>query len=161
MKRSFDFRKILIPFLVLILAIIACGGGDSSSSSSSDSDLPSNPVAGSQLNKYFPKSDGGYDVIHIQEKSGFSEAKLKKGGSEVATLAITDLASNPSARDKYKSSSKKIAGYPATNSGSKGTAILVGNRYQVQVRSKDSSFGESDRETWLKKFNLSGLSKLK
>jgi hypothetical protein len=44
--------------------------------------------------------------------------------------------------------------------GSKGTVILVNNRYQVQVRSMDPSFGEAERMEWLPRFDLYSLSNL-
>ena len=48
---------------------------------------------------------------------------------------------------------------PAVARGELGTAVLAG-RFQVQVRSKSSSFTAEDREAWLAKFDLSGLSGL-
>jgi hypothetical protein len=51
-----------------------------------------------------------------------------------------------------------VAGYPAAAIGSQGTGILVAERFQVQVRSTDASFTESDRETWLGRFDLNRLS---
>ena len=41
------------------------------------------------------------------------------------------------------------------------TAVLVGDRFQVKVLSRSPEFTVSDRETWLAKFDLKGLSKLK
>ncbi|MGC4046685.1 MAG: hypothetical protein QM758_23075 [Armatimonas sp.] len=108
--------------------------------------LPAKPVNGSALNKFFPQG-----VTYTQEKAGFSMANLKGGG----TLAITDLASNPSARDKYKSSTETVAGYPAVKQGSQGVGILVGDRYQVMVR------GSANAEGALGSANLSGLAELK
>lgn len=108
--------------------------------------LPAKPVNGSALNKFFPQG-----VTFTQEKSGFSMANLKGGG----TLAISDLAGNPPARDKYNISSLSIAGYPATKSGTQGVSILVGDRYQVTVR------GTANAEAALSSANLSGLAALK
>ena len=45
-------------------------------------------------------------------------------------------------------------------SGSKGTVLLVGNRYQVQVRSITDAVDEASRKTWLQKFDLAGLEQL-
>jgi hypothetical protein len=41
-----------------------------------------------------------------------------------------------------------------------GTGVLVGDRFQVQVRSKDANFGKPEREDWLNKFDLANLAKL-
>jgi len=116
---------------------------------------------GSQFNKFFPKGSGGFQTVAAQEKKGFAEYKLKQGGKDVAVLSINDTISTPTAAAKFNSSTQKIAGYPAVNQGSNGTAILVGDRYQVKVQSRDASFTQSDREAWLQRFNLSGLARLK
>ncbi|MGL4882310.1 MAG: hypothetical protein ACRC8K_14795, partial [Waterburya sp.] len=63
--------------------------------------------------------------------------------------------------EKFQGSSSNIKGYPLINQGSTSTAILVGDRYQVKIRSQDPSFTQSEREKWLSKFDLSGLSQLK
>ena len=76
-------------------------------------------------------------------------------------MAISDTLNNPSAVNKFKNSTETIAGYPAVSQGKTATAILVGNRFQVKVLSRDPSFTASDREAWLAKFDLNGLSQLK
>jgi hypothetical protein len=86
---------------------------------------------------------------------------LKKGGKDVAELSITDTVNTPDARDKFKQSTQKIAGYPAATQGTTMTSILVADRFQVKVRSLDPSFSPIDREAWLQKFNLSGIASLK
>lgn len=117
------------------------------------------PVAGGQFNKFFPTDSGSYKRVFAQEKTGFAQAKLQEGGKDVATLSISDLASNPTAAKKYQTSTKKVAGYPAVEVGKTQSAILVGNRYQVTVQS--TTLAPSDRESWLQKFNLNGLAQLK
>jgi hypothetical protein len=115
---------------------------------------------GSEFNKFFPKADDGYQRVYTQEKKGFSEAKLKKDGKDIAMLSISDTTSTPGAAAKFSKSTKEIDGYPAIEVGNTQTAILVG-KYQVKVLSRDPSFKASDREDWLEKFNLDGLAKLK
>ena len=75
-------------------------------------------------------------------------------------LSISDTKSTPIAAAKFKNSTKKIGSYPAVEVGNTQTAILVGDRYQVKVLSRDPSFTASDREAWLKKFNLNGIARL-
>jgi len=123
-------------------------------------EIADKPVTGGSFNKFFPTTRSGYVRVYTQEKRGFAEAKLKKEGQDVAMLSISDLASNPSAANKYKQSTQQIAGYPAVNQGKTATSILVGDRYQVKVLSRDPSFSESDRVAWLQKFNLNGLARL-
>ena len=117
-------------------------------------------TSGGSFNRYFPDSGDGYQRVYSQDKKGFAQAKLNRDGKEVAILAISDVSNNPSTVNKFQSSTNQIQGYPVVNQGSTGTAVLVGDRYQVKIRSKDASFSESDRQKWLGKFNLRGLSKL-
>jgi hypothetical protein len=118
------------------------------------------PVAGGELNKFFPKQEAPYDLVFKQEKQGFVLASVQQNGDEVAQLSITDLRSNASAADKFKQGTDHIEGYPLATSGSKGTVLLVGNRYQVQVRSITEAVDEASRKTWLQKFDLAGLEQL-
>jgi hypothetical protein len=115
---------------------------------------------GSEFNKLFPDAGDGYQLVYSQEKKGFAEAKLKKGGKDIALLSISDTTSLPDAAAKFSKSTKQIGGYPAIEVGKTQTAILVG-KYQVKALSRDSSFTASDRADWLEKFNLNGLAKLK
>ena len=117
--------------------------------------------SGGTFNSYFPDGNSEYERVYSQEKKGFAQAKLKKNGNDVAILSISDTMNTPNAANKFADSTQRIGGYPAVSQGSKGTAVLVGDRYQVKIRSKDDLFTESDREKWLSKFDLRGLSKLK
>jgi len=118
------------------------------------------PLAGGEFNKFFPQDDGDYNVIYTQEKEGFAQAQLNYQGDEVATLSVSDTANNPDALEKFESSDSEIAGYPAATVGSLGTALLVAERFQVQVRAKDDSFDTAQREEWLEQFDLAGIGSL-
>ena len=118
---------------------------------------------GSNFNRFFPATQAGFERVYTQEKKGFAEAKLKKGGKDVAVLSISDTqgvtgGANPAA--KFANSTQKIGGYPAVTQGKNSTALLVGDRYQVKISSRDATFTESDRQAWLQKFNLRGIEKL-
>lgn len=118
------------------------------------------PLAGGEFNKFFPKDEGDYNVLYTQEKEGFAQARLNLNGVEIATLSVSDTAISVEALDKFKDSKEEIAGYPAAAVGELGTAILVADRIQVQVRSKDASFTAEDRTEWIEKFDLDGLAAL-
>lgn len=165
-----SLRQILLTCLLgAILCITSCAPQAPSrfdqtqkeSSSRGSTAVVKESQSGGSFNRYFPKAGSGYQKVYSQEKKGFAEAKLKQDGKEVAVMAISDTLNSPNALAKFKNSSKKIAGYPAVSQGKTGTAILVGDRFQVKVLSRDASFTESDRESWLSKFDLSGLSRLK
>ncbi|MBE9012905.1 hypothetical protein IQ250_22145 [Pseudanabaenaceae cyanobacterium LEGE 13415] len=115
---------------------------------------------GSQFNKYFPKPGSGYERVFTQEKKGFAEAKLKREGKDVAMLSISDTSSLPAAAAKYENTTEKINGFPAMTMGNTQTGILVG-KYQVKVLSRDPAFTKEDRQQWISKFDLKGLSQLK
>lgn len=118
-------------------------------------------VGGGKFNKLFPSDEAGYNVVYTQEKPGFAQAFLNKNGKKVAVLSVSDIAANPEAINKYASATKKIAGYSAVGVGNNGTAVLVGNRFQVQVRTEPgAAFTPQDRETWISKFKLAELAKM-
>lgn len=164
-----SLRKFLVAFfLTSCLLLTSCGQQATSrfdqaqqdSTSKGASAVVRESQSGGNFNRYFPKSGGGYERVYSQEKQGFAQAKLKKDGQEIAILSISDVLNNSSTVDKFQGSSSQIGGYPAISQGSTGTVVLVGDRYQVKIRSKNSAFTESDREKWLDKFDLRGLSKL-
>ena len=104
-------------------------------------------LAGSLFNRYFPKAEGDYDVIFSQEKAGFAQAKLVKKGEDVATLSVFDTVSNPEAADKYKASQDRFGEYPMAEVGSGGSAILVADRFQVQIRFRTPTSPDSTART--------------
>lgn len=165
----FGWRKMLAPVLLSVLLLVtACGGGTKEPSRFEGAQQQKSPAvvkeaaSGGSFNKYFPKTSGDYSLTYTQEKKGAAIAKLKKGGKDVAELSVTDTVNEPTARDKFKQSTKRIAGYPAATQGTTMTSILVADRFQVKVRSlPSSSFTQSDQEAWLQKFNLSGIASLK
>ena len=161
-----SLRKFLaVCLLTSCLLLTSCGqetpsrfeGAQQESTSKGATAVVDTAQSGSAFNRYFPDSSGGYERVYTQEKKGFAQAKLKRDGKEIAILSISDI-SQPSTLGKFQDSTSKIKGYPAVNQGKTATAILVNDRYQVKIRSKE--FSQSDREKWLGKFNLRGLSKL-
>lgn len=165
-----SLRKFLVAFfLTSCLLLTSCAqeapsrfdDAQQESTSKGATAVVDNSQSGSAFNRYFPDSGSGYERVYSQEKKGFAQAKLKRDGKEVAILSISDVLDNPSTANKFQDSTSKIKGFPAINQGKTGTAILVGNRYQVKIRSKDKAFTEGDRQKWLSKFDLRGLSKLK
>ncbi len=166
--------KILAPLLISVLLLVsACGGGSSTSrfdnaqqqstQRSAQREMAQQnkqEVAGGQFNKFFPPSGGGFERVYVQEKRGFAQATLKQNGQDVAMLSISDTVGNPSAAQKFQSASQRIGGYPAVAQGKNGTVVLVDNRFQVKVQSRNPSFSHSDREAWLQKFDLNGLARL-
>jgi hypothetical protein len=161
-------RALLIPALLsLSLVVVACGEKPPSrydqvqKETQGQSAVSKQAVNGGQLNQYFPKSADGFSVVAAQEKKGFAEHKVNKGGKNVAMLSISDTISTPESASKYKQSTSKIAGFPAVDQGQNGTGVLVGDRFQVKAQSRDPSFTKQNRVTWIKKFNLNGLSQKK
>lgn len=160
-------RKILAPLLLsFLLLITSCAAQapsrfdqaqQESTQKKSGQAVVKTATQGAEFNKFFPKGGSGYERVFTQEKKGFAQANLKQNGKEVATLSISDTKSTPATAAKYKQSTKQVAGYPAATVGTMQTSVLVNDRYQVTVRSKEAGF---DREAWIKKFDLNGLSKL-
>ncbi len=167
-----NWRKAMMP-IVLSVALLfsACSSKEPSKYATTQKEttgrnapaaVAKNAEAGGDFNKFFPQGDAGFARVFSQEKKGFAEAKLNKGGKNVAVMSISDTISNPVAAKKYEKSTSKIGSYPLIEEAPlKSTGVLVNNRYQVKVASRDPSFSGVDRQAWLKKFNLDGLSKLK
>lgn len=168
---SFNWRKALAPLMLSVLLLISgCApkapspyaqAQKESTQKGAQPAVSKNATQGSSFNKFFPKPGDGYERVFTQEKKGFSEAKLKKGGKDMAMLSISDTTSVPAAAKKFESSTAKIAGYPSLEVGNTQTALLVNDRYQVKVLSRDPSFTATDRKTWIQKFDLNGLARLK
>ncbi|PSO94096.1 MAG: hypothetical protein BRC53_13325 [Cyanobacteria bacterium SW_6_48_11] len=163
------WRKLLASLvLVGLLLVSSCareapsrfGGAQQESTQRGAEAVAKEAVAGSSLNKFFPAAGKGEQLVYTQEKKGFAEAKLKQQDQDLARMSIADITINPSAAQKYRKSTEKVAGYPAVGQGKTGTGVLVSDRFQVKVLSRDSSFSDLDRIAWLEKFDLDGLSKL-
>ena len=117
-------------------------------------------IIGGEFNKFFPTAADGYERVYTQEKNGFAEAKLKQDGATLAMLSVSDTASNPNAALKYQNSDRTLAGYPLLEVGSTTTGLLVADRLQVKVLSRDPDFTPTEREAWLEQFDLAGLATL-
>jgi 3D (Asp-Asp-Asp) domain-containing protein len=161
--------KPLAPVLLcLVLLVASCGSAPSKYDQvQEDTTGRRAPAAvdkqaekGGTFNQFFPAAEGDYTIVPSQEKQGFAEYKLKQNGTTLAMLTINDTTSVPAAAAKYENATETIAGYPAVNQGTTATGILVNNRYQVKVLSRDPSFTQEDRVIWLQKFDLAGLATL-
>ena len=115
-------------------------------------------VDGKVFNRFFPKQEEGYNIVFKQEKSGFAQAALEKDGQELAVFSIFDTASNSEARSKFEGATETVAGCPIVTEETKSLSALVADRFQVQVRSSDPTFGKAHRLEWLEKFDLKGIS---
>lgn len=120
----------------------------------------SKPFPGGAFNRFFPATGDGFERVASQEKEGFAEYKLKKDGKDMAMLAISDTVTNPEAAQKFQGSTRQINGFPAIEQGATATAVLVDNRFQVKVLSRNPAFTKNEREAWLQKFDLRGLAGL-
>jgi hypothetical protein len=161
MKKVFLF---VISFVVLVgLFSVACRRNPAPDPAlNPPAEVKAGPVVkGSSLNDAFPKGGDGFTRTFTQEKAGFVLAELSQGGKKIATLAVNDINNNPDTINKFKASTQKIGGYSMSPDGSMGTAILVGNRFQIKVRSVAPSFTAQDRANWIQKFNLSQLEGMK
>lgn len=159
-------RRLLVGASLTLLGLsVACGGPATESPWDQAQNAPAvestgEVLAGSQFNPFFPSDGDGYRRVFTQEKQGFAEAKLQQDGKVVAMLSVNDIAANPAAGDKYAASGQQIDGFPAAPIGSTATGVLVGDRLQVKVLSRDAAFTAAEREAWLSKFDLDGLADL-
>lgn len=160
----------LAPLMVcLVLLVSACSSAPSkydqvqkdTTGFGSPAAVDKKAEKGGTFNAFFPGNQGDYNVIPYQEKKGFAEYKLEQDGKTVAMLTISDTTSVPGSADKYSAATESISGFPTVDQGSTATGVLVNDRYQVKVLSRDPSFTKEDRVAWLQKFDLQGLAQLK
>jgi len=165
MYRHWQLRVLFVPLIFLLLA--GCKEQeeptrwDQTQEKTQGRQAPAvskQSVEGGDLNRFFPHVTSPFDIVFKQEKNGLAQASLQKDGQELAVLSISDTTNNPSAKEKYAGSPQRLDGHPMAAAGSTGTAILVADRYQIQARSIDPSFGEAERIEWLQKFDLKSLS---
>lgn len=167
-----NWRKAFLPLVLsVVLIFTGCSSKEPSKYAATQKEtsgrnapaaVAKKAEAGGDFNKFFPQGASGYSRVFSQEKKGFAEAKLNKDGKNVAVLSISDTISLPAAAKKYENSISKLNNYPLIDDTKlKSTSVLVNNRYQVKVASRAPSFTAEDRQLWLQKFNLGGLSSLK
>jgi hypothetical protein len=167
---STRWRRVFASLLLsLVLLVTACSAPPASRYDQTQKETTERGAApavakaaeqGSSFNKFFPKGQKGFEVVPAQEKKGFAEYKVNQGGKNVAMLAITDT-TGTTAANKFQASTFTVKGYPAVEQGQTATAVLIGDRYQVKVLSRDASFTKENRAAWLEKFDLKGLEQLK
>ena len=117
---------------------------------------PAGPIPAGAFNKSFPKDgEGGFTRVFAPDKEGYAEAKLLKGGKEVAVVSITDADRLAYAKAKYGSSTDKVDGFPIVQSGTNQTSALVKERFQVKVTS--ATLDHEARKAILATFDLKGL----
>lgn len=161
----FDLRLPLLGFCLLLWAT-GCTKPEPSrweqaqQSTVGEAAVSSESVEGAAFNRFFPQVERPWDIVFKQEKTGFAQASLQKEGREMAVLSVSDTANNPEAAEKYAASEAMLDSYPRADIGTESTAILVGDRFQVQVRSMDPEFGPAEREEWLRKFNLEAIGRI-
>lgn len=160
----------LAPLMVcLVLLVSACSSAPSkydqvqkdTTGFGSPAAVDKKAEKGGTFNAFFPGNQGDYSIIPYQEKKGFAEYKLEQDGKTVAMLTISDTTSVPGSADKYSTATQSVSGFPTVEQGSTATGVLVNDRYQVKVLSRDPSFTKADRVAWLQKFDLQGLAQLK
>ena len=118
-------------------------------------------VGGEKFKGFFPAADmdGATTKLEKPAKEGFFEVSYKKDKDEVAVMVITDTVGEPRVKDDYKGVKDTAGGYPLKTSGYFKSAILVGDRYQVQITSQ--RLKPDRRKAWLEKVDLKGLAALK
>ncbi len=160
----------LAPLMVcLVLLVTACSSAPSkydqvqkdTTGFGSPAAVDKKAEKGGTFNAFFPGDQGGYNVIPYQEKKGFAEYKLEQDGKTLAMLTISDTTGIPGSAEKYSTATQSVSGFPSVEQGTTATGVLVSDRYQVKVLSRDPSFTQADRVAWLQKFDLKGLAQLK
>lgn len=124
-------------------------------------DVPTGAVVnGSAFNRLFPSPGPGEEIVFTQEKRGFSQARLKQGGTSLALLAISDTTTAPEARAKFEGSTDSLKGWPLVEQGQQASALLVAKRFQVKVIGQGPGLDSTQRHELLEAFDLPALAAL-
>src|SRR5688572_4135788 len=125
MYRLRKFCVLVVPLILLLLA--ACKEEstrwDQAQEQTQGKQAPTvskKSVAGGDLNRFFPQVKSPFDIVFKQEKQGLAQASLQNNGQELAVLSISDTTNNPSAKEKYASSTQMLGNHPMAAAGSKG-----------------------------------------
>jgi hypothetical protein len=118
-------------------------------------------VDGERFKPFFPAAgmDGATEKAERPPKEGMMEVAYKNGKDDVAVMVITDTAGEPRVRGDYAGTKDTAGGFPLKTSGYFKSAILVADRYQVQLTSQ--RLKADQRKAWLEKVDLAGLKALK
>lgn len=118
-------------------------------------------VDGARFQPLFPAADmdGATSRVERPAKAGMFEVVYKKGKDDLATLTITDTFAEPRVKDDYVGAKETAGGFPLKTSGYVKSAILVADRFQVQLSSP--RLKPDQRKAWLEKVDLKGLAALK
>ena len=84
---------------------------------------------------------------------------VQRAGELVATMIVSDLVQETMGRkDSFRGAKQRVRGYPAisTSMGS-GTAVLVANRFWVEVASQSPAVSDKQRDAWLNAFDYGRL----
>ncbi|NJL04359.1 MAG: hypothetical protein HC911_05475 [Chloroflexaceae bacterium] len=150
----------LCASLLLVLILSSCGRSAAPPAADTSAPAAGQSLPGNTFNRFFPTAGDGYSLTYTQEKAGFAEARLSRDSTDLALLSVSDTNGNPSARTKFDTASMEVRGFPAVNVGNNGLAVLVADRFQVQVRATDANFTAAERQQWLEKFDLNGIAGL-
>ncbi len=161
-------KKLVFLLLVLVATLVACkddppkstrwdqaASAAQASASSAASTPPPPKTETGEVNKFFPKSESGINVVFSVDKPGYAEAKLIADGGELALLTVGDA--DAAAVAKFGTATDKVGTYPLVTVGKNQSAILVGTR---QVKMSSKTLDPDARKTWLGKFDLAGLAAL-
>jgi len=155
-------------FGALLALFLLSGGGCARRPQPPSSSPPAAPpapvtlVPAAELKKAVPRLPAPFQPVLFLERPGTVTYHVRKGGSLAATLSVRDLSGKDSVRrGLFQGAGQEVQGYPAvpTSMGG-GLAVLVGDRFQVEVVSLSPSVGQKRRDAWLDAFDYARLAAL-
>ena len=113
-------------------------------------------VEGATFNALFPADQTeGYTRTFTQEKAGYAEAVYAHDDGQEIKIAIADVIDQIDTRKKYAEATEEIGAYPMMTRGKNSSMVLVEDRYQIKISSKEVD--AVGRRAWLEKVDLKGL----
>jgi len=112
---------------------------------------PAPLVSANALQRVVPRLPAEYERVLFLQRPGRVTYHIRRAGTLAATFSVRDLSGqDPALKDVFRSATRRVQGYPAvlTSMGG-GVAVLVADRFRVEVVSLSPSVGGKRRDTWL------------
>lgn len=152
----------LACILILIVVFIVVSGVDSIKKAKRRAKRRAMMIHGDKLNPFFPQEiPVGMKLIFSDEKWGYSSAYIMFEKQFLGIISILDCNSYLAAKGKFVHPNEELLDYPLVKKGTNSQAILVNDRFQINVTHLKKDLAPLDHKEWLLKFDTEGLMKIK
>ncbi|PWJ40926.1 hypothetical protein [Sediminitomix flava] len=156
--------KLTFKILIYFCFVLASCQSESETKTRGDHIIFSNDpdvIDGKLLQEAFPDSLPKFQIYVTHSAVGMVKAKVINDSSKViASSSIIDLLNHKNEISRFKKSELSFEDYPLLIKGQNSIAILVADRFQVQIKSLSQSFNDDRIKERFKQFDLEKLKAL-